>query len=84
VGKTEEIKDTLNPKFSKSVTIDYYFEEVQKMRFVVVDIDKPTGRIIVRDLGFGRRGLFLPFSAWLTHFCVLPGPRHGWRGVVQS
>uniref|UniRef100_A0A8C4QMM8 Copine VII n=1 Tax=Eptatretus burgeri TaxID=7764 RepID=A0A8C4QMM8_EPTBU len=36
---TEVIKRCLNPVFSKVFTIDYYFEEVQKLRFEVYDIN---------------------------------------------
>lgn len=50
VGATEMIRDNLNPKFSKSVPVDYYFEEVQQIRFVVCDIDKPSGRMEDQDL----------------------------------
>jgi hypothetical protein len=39
----------LNPKFSKQITVDYYFEEIQKVRFVVCDIDKPTNRFEDQD-----------------------------------
>jgi hypothetical protein len=31
--------NNLNPKFSKSITLEYYFEAVQNLRFVVWDID---------------------------------------------
>ncbi|XP_068160115.1 copine-3-like isoform X3 [Antennarius striatus] len=39
IGRTEKIMNSLNPKFSKSFVIDYYFEMVQKLRFEVYDID---------------------------------------------
>ncbi|XP_073439741.1 copine-7 [Dendrobates tinctorius] len=38
VDRTEVIKSNLNPVFSKVFTVDYYFEEVQKLRFEVYDI----------------------------------------------
>eukprot|EP01132_Coremiostelium_polycephalum_P000624 gene624-774_t len=38
-GKTEMIKNNLNPKFKTPVNIDYFFEEVQNLRFEVLDID---------------------------------------------
>mmetsp|Transcript_5817 Transcript_5817/g.8144 ORF Transcript_5817/g.8144 Transcript_5817/m.8144 type:complete len:557 (-) Transcript_5817:49-1719(-) len=41
-GKTEMINDNLNPKFAQSVVVDYYFEEVQNIKFVVVDVDHPS------------------------------------------
>lgn len=39
IGKTEQIKDNLNPVFSVPILIDYYFEEEQNLRFVLVDVD---------------------------------------------
>lgn len=34
--------NSLNPTFSKTFVIDYYFEMVQKLRFEVHDIDSDT------------------------------------------
>ncbi|XP_054478897.1 copine-3-like isoform X2 [Anoplopoma fimbria] len=42
IGRTEKIENCLNPKFSKTFVIDYYFEMVQKLRFEVYDIDSNT------------------------------------------
>ncbi|OXB69375.1 hypothetical protein ASZ78_004865 [Callipepla squamata] len=42
VDRTERIKNSLNPKFSKKFLIDYYFELVQKLKFGVYDIDNKT------------------------------------------
>ncbi|KAI9291153.1 hypothetical protein K502DRAFT_353256 [Neoconidiobolus thromboides FSU 785] len=39
-GCTEVIKDNLNPNFAKSFILDYSFETLQKLRFIVVDVDK--------------------------------------------
>uniref|UniRef100_A0A3Q3WEB0 Copine-3 n=1 Tax=Mola mola TaxID=94237 RepID=A0A3Q3WEB0_MOLML len=39
IGRTEKIQNCLNPQFSKTFVIDYYFEMVQKLRFEVYDID---------------------------------------------
>lgn len=39
IGRTERIMNCLNPKFSKTFVIDYYFEMVQKLRFEIYDID---------------------------------------------
>ncbi|XP_069755548.1 copine-7-like [Narcine bancroftii] len=38
VDRTEVIKSNLHPVFSKIFNVDYYFEEVQKLRFEVYDI----------------------------------------------
>ncbi|KAK7881385.1 hypothetical protein WMY93_029794 [Mugilogobius chulae] len=39
IGRTEKIMNCLNPKFSKSFMVDYYFEMVQRLKFEVYDID---------------------------------------------
>jgi len=41
-GKTEVIKDNLNPNFSTTFTLDFIFEIQQPLRFQVVDVDGPT------------------------------------------
>lgn len=42
VGRTEVIQDNLNPKFVKKVIMQYNFEQIQRLRFEVHDID-PVG-----------------------------------------
>ena len=42
MGRTENINNCLNPQFAKSFFVDYFFEEVQKLRFSVYDIDNRT------------------------------------------
>ena len=39
------IRDNLNPQFAKTIEVDYYFEEVQKLRFAVFDIDNATATL---------------------------------------
>ncbi|RHZ85897.1 hypothetical protein Glove_58g26 [Diversispora epigaea] len=39
---TEVIKDDSNPHFVKSMIVDYYFEELQELRFIVVHVNKPN------------------------------------------
>ncbi|KAG0269088.1 hypothetical protein DFQ27_004847 [Actinomortierella ambigua] len=49
-AKTECIKDTLNPTFVQGLQIDYRFSVVQKLRFVVYDIDdKHSGSFSDQD-----------------------------------
>ena len=50
IGRTEMIKDNLNPAFTTPIETDYRFEELQKLKFVVVDVDDETGRIESQDL----------------------------------
>ncbi|KAM5207440.1 copine-7 isoform 1-T1 [Hipposideros larvatus] len=42
VGRTEVVPSCLHPAFSKVFTLDYYFEEVQKLRFEVYDSHGPS------------------------------------------
>lgn len=48
-GRTEVIKNNLNPDFCKSIIIDYFFEEVQKLKFCVYDIDNETSTLADDD-----------------------------------
>ncbi|XP_030253695.1 copine-3-like isoform X2 [Sparus aurata] len=45
IGRTEKIENCLNPQFSKTFVIDYYFEMVQKLRFELHDIDSDIGSL---------------------------------------
>ncbi|KAK3771254.1 hypothetical protein RRG08_024333 [Elysia crispata] len=42
IGRTENVKNSLDPKFAKSIRVDYYFEEVQKVTVAVYDVDNST------------------------------------------
>mmetsp|Transcript_32168 Transcript_32168/g.39888 ORF Transcript_32168/g.39888 Transcript_32168/m.39888 type:complete len:92 (-) Transcript_32168:1675-1950(-) len=39
IGRTEFIKDSLNPDFEKSIDIDFFFEKNQMLRFEFIDDD---------------------------------------------
>jgi len=39
IAHTETVKDNVDPSFRKTFTIDYYFETIQNLRFVVFDMD---------------------------------------------
>ncbi|XP_076869418.1 copine-4 isoform X3 [Brachyhypopomus gauderio] len=38
VDRTEVLRSSINPTFSKIFTVDYYFEEVQRLRYELYDI----------------------------------------------
>jgi len=67
-GRTENVKNCLSPQFSRSFELDYYFEEVQNLRFAVYDIDNKTPQVSDDDflgqiectLGEVRIVLFAP------------------------
>lgn len=42
-------RDCLNPKFTKSFVIDYYFERNQPLKFMVYDIDSSSRRLEDND-----------------------------------
>lgn len=44
-ARTEHVKNDLNPNFSRKITIDYYFETVQKLRFRIFDIDNTSATL---------------------------------------
>jgi len=50
MGRTEWIKDNLNPRFVKAVRIRYTFESTQYLRFVVYDIDDERANLAKADL----------------------------------
>jgi hypothetical protein len=39
VGRTEQIKNNLNPDFKTRITMNYFFEKDQKIKFVMIDGD---------------------------------------------
>lgn len=39
------VLNNLNPDFTKTFVVDYYFEEVQKLLFSVYDIDNATASL---------------------------------------
>jgi len=42
VGKTEMILNNLNPDFTKTFTLDYFFEKEQWIKFEVYDVDNTS------------------------------------------
>ncbi|XP_064610310.1 copine-3-like isoform X2 [Liolophura sinensis] len=45
IGRTEALKNNQNPTFSKPLEVDYFFEEVQKIRIRVYDLDNATASV---------------------------------------
>lgn len=48
-GRTELIMDNLNPEFVKKFIVDYYFEEIQNVKFNVYDIDSDSTDLEAHD-----------------------------------
>eukprot|EP00171_Calliarthron_tuberculosum_P019738 IDg19738t1 len=49
VGRTESIKDNLNPHFSVHVVVPYRFEELQNIRIGIWDIDSGSSKLERHD-----------------------------------
>mmetsp|Transcript_15399 Transcript_15399/g.33135 ORF Transcript_15399/g.33135 Transcript_15399/m.33135 type:complete len:582 (-) Transcript_15399:468-2213(-) len=58
LGRTEVIKNNLNPNFSKRVEVEYFFEERQDLLFAVYDQDSNSDVLELHDsLGIARTTL---------------------------
>ncbi|KAK3085627.1 hypothetical protein FSP39_006429 [Pinctada imbricata] len=49
IGRTENIQNCHDPKFAKCFTVDYYFEEVQRVKVEIYDIDNATPKLTDDD-----------------------------------
>merc|ERR1719456_446987 len=49
MGRTETIMDNLNPDFTQQFVTDYFFEEVQVLRFDVYDLDSESSNLKDHD-----------------------------------
>ena len=50
IDRTEMIKDSLNPEFTKMIRMEYHFETRQKIKFEVYDVDvSPVGSLDGND-----------------------------------
>ncbi|EGC33526.1 hypothetical protein DICPUDRAFT_154425 [Dictyostelium purpureum] len=68
LGSTEKIKNNLSPDFKKPIMIDYFFEEVQNLKFTCVDID---GEIVKAD----ENDKIGTFETTLSNILSRPGRR---------
>ena len=48
-GRTEQIHNSLNPEFSKKIVIGYHFENLQKLKFKIFDIDSKSTALDKHD-----------------------------------
>ncbi len=67
IGRTERLMNTLNPEFAKKLLVDYFFEESQKMKFEIYDIDSDSVQLSAH-VSFHRTG-FLGCSFLATQHC---------------
>lgn len=84
VGRTENVKNSLDPRFSRSFTVSYYFEEVQKLQIAVYDIDNATPQLTDDDfLGYVETtlGQLVSNSPYTKPLLLRNGHRAG-NGVI--
>ena len=48
-ARTELIKNDQNPKFTKAIQMEYRFEEAQKLKFAVYDLDNESASLADDD-----------------------------------
>jgi hypothetical protein len=49
VGSTETAKNEQNPSFAKSFVFEYYFQYIQNLRFVVLDMEGKNDGFLTND-----------------------------------
>ena len=80
--RTEMIRNSLNPEFSKRIRIQYRFEELQKMKFAIYDVDHPIGPLNSQDfLGEAACTLGQIVSAGRLELQLAP---HSGRIIIES
>lgn len=59
IGRTEVVMDSLNPKFIKNFQVEYHFEERQKFKIMVYDIDDFTKNASLHNQEFAGELQFM-------------------------
>ena len=71
IGQTETIKDQLNPDFEKALEVAYFFEKLQKLKFVIIDDDGSGSYETIGEVETNMGALMgakaQTFSSPLTH-----------------
>lgn len=49
IGRTEMLKNQANPDFATAINVEYFFEEVQTIKFCCYDVDKASGPLSAQD-----------------------------------
>jgi len=70
IDSTETVKDNLNPEYAKSFIFDYYFEYIQNLRFVVLDMNEDAVNLEDNDyLGYVEESINGIISAAKDNKC---------------
>lgn len=59
VARTELVKNDENPQFTKVIQMEYRFEETQKLRFAVYDVEDEKLATLYYDDFYGDMGCSL-------------------------
>jgi len=73
IGCTETIKDNSSPEFSKTFVFDYYFEYIQNLRFVIMDMDENCENLEDNDyIGYVDQSISDMISVSKENCCQFP------------
>uniref|UniRef100_A0A6I8S3F2 Copine-2 n=1 Tax=Xenopus tropicalis TaxID=8364 RepID=A0A6I8S3F2_XENTR len=84
IDRTETTVNNLNPVFAKKFTINYHFEEVQKLKFALFDQDKSSTQLYEHDfLGeFSCTLGMIVSSKKITRPLILGNGKPAGKGVI--
>jgi len=77
VKRTEILRNCLDPEFATKTTIAYHFEETQKMKFELYDIDSSSRRLSEHDFLGGCQISLGQIVAAGSITLPLENPEHG-------
>jgi uncharacterized protein YegL len=71
IGSTETIKDNSNPEFAQSFVFDYYFECIQNLRVVIMDMDENCNSMEENDyIGYAEMSIGDMITAAKDNVCT--------------
>ena len=89
LGRTEVIANTLDPKWVKEFIIEYHFEEVQPLQFVIYDVDTDYKNTPVEKLNLKNQEFLGEMKCMLAEIATSPNqvltrPLQGASGGVSG
>jgi Ca2+-dependent lipid-binding protein len=82
VGRTEIVANNLNPVFMRRVVTSYHFEDVQKLRFDIYDVDSSFKTSDPRNIDIKKQDTLGSSEALLGDILRQPGST--WTGTLSE